>query len=274
MTDRTPALRRMLAELPERNRDNVTRTASYLELYAFTREHPPELPWLLMAHLVSRNGGYLMTDTALHLSQGEGLFKPSALNELFLFLERANYLIFYDAWYHTLHHLLGESDRMHPARVTPYMRGRWFAYERDREHGFSPELERRLVEELVVNEQNFIERRVVHHPRFAVAKAMVGLLEAVGRDAPLVFPVEAPAIRVGEFARLERRIRTGHAIFDRVLRDRTKRAQSFAWAEAHPHTGSRSVYGGRATPRLHEAWPASRVAAMAPDIHAPPEAEG
>jgi hypothetical protein len=261
----------MLAELPERNADNVSRTASYLELYAWTRDNPPELPWLLMAHLVSRNGGYLMTDTAVFLDRKEGLFRESAMVELFLFLERANFLIFYDAWYHVLHHLLLRREQMNAGRVTRYMRERWAEYERDGAAGVSAELERRLVHELVVNEQNFIEHRVVHHAGFAVAAAMVGFFETIERDAPLVFPVDAPPIKVGTFANLERRIQTGRDIFDEVLRDREKRRRCFEWATAHPHTGSRAIYGGRPTPSVHDAWPLARVRALGPEVHDPPE---
>ena len=47
----------MLSERDARNRDNISRTTSYLELYAFARERGIELPWVLMAHLVSRNAG-------------------------------------------------------------------------------------------------------------------------------------------------------------------------------------------------------------------------
>src|SRR5262245_66157406 len=97
-------LERWLEELPIRNRDNPSRTESYLELYAHTVAHPPDLPWLLMAHLVSRNAGYWMSELCARIEnkpeQAEGLEK------LFLLLERANYLIFWDAWWHVVHHLL------------------------------------------------------------------------------------------------------------------------------------------------------------------------
>lgn len=40
------------------NRNNVTRTMAY---YDFYRDHP-EIHWALLAHLVSRNAGWNMTD--------------------------------------------------------------------------------------------------------------------------------------------------------------------------------------------------------------------
>src|SRR5688572_31168341 len=119
-------LDRLLEELPERNRDNVARTASYLELYAYTVANPPDLPWLLMAHLVSRNAGYWMSDLAARIER-----KPeeaAALENLFLLLERANHLIFYDAWYHVLQHLIGAEIG---ERAPRFMRDAWARYAAD-----------------------------------------------------------------------------------------------------------------------------------------------
>jgi hypothetical protein len=118
----TARLEGLLAELDGRNSDNVARTESYLELYALTRAHPPDLPWLLMAHLVSRNAGYLMTEAARTLDRGDSALSPHAVRELFLFLERANYLIFFDAWHHVLHHLLGRSADVQPGRCSRFGR--------------------------------------------------------------------------------------------------------------------------------------------------------
>jgi hypothetical protein len=259
----TATLERLLAELDARNRDNVTRTASYLELYAYTREHPPDVPWLLMAHLVSRNGGYMMTDVAQSLARG-GPFSRESLEELFLFLERANFLIFYDAWYHVLHHLLGRSRELAPRRTPRFVCEAWARHEREYD-------ERQLVCDLVVNEQNLIEHRVVHNPRFARALAVVGFVEAVGRERPIVLPGIDEKITVGGFGSLERRIATGWRIFDVALADHARRDALFRWAIAHPHTGSRAVYGGRATPSLREAWPEDRVRPLWDAVHGPPE---
>jgi len=68
----------MLSERDARNRDNVSRTTSYLELYAFARERGIELPWVLMAHLVSRNAGYLMTDLGVALREPDNVFTEDA----------------------------------------------------------------------------------------------------------------------------------------------------------------------------------------------------
>lgn len=267
-------LEALLAGLDERNTDNVARTESYLELYAFTRAHPPDLPWLLMAHLVSRNAGYLMTEIAVMLDRGGGAIAPSALTELFLFLERANYLIFYDAWYHVLHHLLGRSAELDPARCSRFIREAWGRHEVSRKAGEAHgACERALVEDLVTNEQNFIERRVVHHPRFNVARALIALTEALGQEAPLVLPCTPASIEVGGFAVLSRRIAAGMRIFE-AMADRGRREAMYEWARRHAHDGSRALWdgaGGVSGPKLREAWPITAVRALWDGIHAPPE---
>jgi hypothetical protein len=268
-------LDRLLAEIDHRNVDNVARTESYLELYAYTRAHPPDLPWVLMAHLVSRNGGYLMTDVASSLERGDGVFAQSALEQLFLFLERANFLIFYDAWWHVLHHLTGRAHALLVPRVPRFVVEEcWPRYERVAAGGgVTPEVERRLVQDLVTNEQNFIERRVVHNARFEAARAIISFVEALGREAPVVMPCTDQRIRVGGFSRLERRIATGYRIFDDILADAARREEIFHWAREHRHTGSREAYGGRSGPTLRRSWPLSRVRALWAGAHDPPEAD-
>src|SRR5207245_1834930 len=124
---------------------------------------------------------------AAKLAARGGVFSRRALTELFLFLERANYLIFHDAWHHVLHHLLGRSAAVAEGRVARFMREAWRHYEAQPGPP-TPERERRLVLELVRNEQSYIERRVVHAPRFEAPRAIIAFIEAIGREAPIVLP--------------------------------------------------------------------------------------
>ncbi|HVY44828.1 MAG TPA: DUF2515 family protein [Minicystis sp.] len=262
---------RMRRELDARNADNVARTESYLELYALTREGPADWPWLLMAHLVSRNAGCMMVDVALAIEHEKRFFTRGALHELFLMLERANHLIFYDAWHHVTAALLGRSVQDH-ARTPAFVRSAYAAYGAATGGGrATADTERRLVLALVTNEQNYIERRVVSAPRFARAMALVGFFEQTGHDAPLELPLSHAEIKVGRFASLERRIDAGARIFDEVLADRVRRAEIFAWALETPHTGSRVAYGGKATPRLRDVWPVARVRELDASVHDPAE---
>lgn len=259
-------LRTALAELDERNRDNVSRTASYLELYAYTRANPPELPWVLMAHLVSRNAGYLMTDLARRIATDTDRTLADAMRSLFILLERGNFLIFWDAWHHVCSHILG--DELTSPRTPVFMREAW------RRHDERDEIdaERVLVLDLVHNEQNLIERRAVHHPELRPGLLLLDLIEASGRERPLVFPApDVPEIRVGAFAKLDRRIEAGRRIFDEVVADRARRDSMFAWAMAHPHTGSRGIYGGHDGPGVRECWPIDTVRRLWPQVHSEPE---
>ncbi|HUJ63292.1 MAG TPA: DUF2515 family protein [Kofleriaceae bacterium] len=252
------------AELAERNRDNVARTASYLELYAWTRAHPPELPWLLMAHLVSRNAGYLMTDLARRIASDHprDVAMRDAMRSLFVLLERGNFLIFWDAWHHVCSYLAGDLAAIAPPRTPRFMCD---AYARGHAD------ERALVMDLVHNEQHLIEHRAVHHRDLAPGMLLLDMIERSGRERALVFPVEAPEIRVGRFADVARRIAAGARIFDEVLADRARRDACFAWASAHDHTGSREIYGGPAGPGVREAWPIDLVRSLWTHVHAEPE---
>lgn len=257
----------LLAELDHRNRDNVARTESYLELYARARDDGHELPWLLMAHLVSRSAGYLMTDLA-GASTRPSMFTKDAYGDLFLLLERANFLIFHDAWHHVLLHLLGRSSA-NDERTPRFMREAWARFETSAGEA-TPARERRLVVDLVTNEQNLIENRVVQNERFERGRAMIGFFEALGREAPTVLPLTHAEIRVGGFATLEQRVRTGERIFDEVLAGHAERDAIFAWATEHPHTGARRVYGARGNAHLRDVWTVDAVRALWPDVHAPP----
>jgi hypothetical protein len=268
---------RWLSELDERNADNVARTHSYLELYAWTRAQGRGLPWVFMAHLVSRNAGYLMTDLArmIHSDKTERVM-IAPMRNLFVLLERANWLIFWDAWHHVMHHLSGRTAQLSGPRTPRFMIDAWQRWERDVAAAgeVTPALERRIVVELVHNEQHLIEHRAVHHEDLAAGRRLLEMIELSGREKPLHFPDLGrgawPEIRVGGFAFVDRRIATGARIFDEVLVDRGARDALFDWAMAHPHTGDRAVYGGRSSGTVRDAWPVAEVRAMWPEIHAVP----
>ena len=78
-------LREISIRTRERNRNNVTRTMAYLDFYL---EHP-DIHWALLAHLVSRNAGWNMTDLkGEHLPK---LLTPKEQVDFFHFLERGNW---------------------------------------------------------------------------------------------------------------------------------------------------------------------------------------
>lgn len=257
-------LRDWLGELRDRNVDNVARTDSYLQLYAWTRDAGRELPWVLMAHLVSRNAGYLMSDLARQLDGKAGADPAlaAAMENLFALLERANFLIFEDAWHHTLSYLLG--DPLESPRVPRFMIDAWSRHD--------PADERTIVLQLVHNEQHVIEHRAVHHPELVTGRRLFEVIEMSGREKPLHFPAaDAPEIKVSGFSQVARRIDAGRKIFDDVVADRARRDAMLAWALAHPHTGDRAVTGGKPGPTVRAAWPVARARAIWPKVHDPIE---
>jgi hypothetical protein len=263
---------RFRAEHPKRNQDNIGRTESYLELYALSRETEADWPWLLMAHLVSRNAGYLMVDLADAIDHPKRTFTVETLVTFFAMLERANFLIFHDAWNHVLAALEnGERfEEKSGGAITLHMKRAYATYFGTRDVSIE-ERERNLVVDLVTNEQHFIEHRVVDNAGYSRAMALLSFVERSGHERPMVLPITDVEIKVGGFADVGKRIDTGRRIFDSVLADRVLRAEIYAWALETPHTGSRAAHGGKATRTLREAWPPERVRALAPNVHARPE---
>ncbi|MDG0814543.1 DUF2515 family protein [Cohnella rhizosphaerae] len=254
-------------ETETHNRNNVTRTAAYMEMYkAF-----PELHWALLAHLVSRNGGWNMTDL-------QGAWLPKLLKHkdratLFGMLESCNALIFRDAYPQL--RLYGESRRTGRSRfallpafgVSAFMRPFWerFWIERD---------PTALTVALIVNEQHVIERRVVQDPAYkdtvlasAAFKGMRPLqLQQVivplggvriarlppgtsgtergdgpdGGDEPAD---TALAGRVLEsFANVDERIAFGKSLYAMLFAYPKVLGGALAFAETVSHTGSRADY--------------------------------
>lgn len=233
------------------NRNNITRTAAYLELYA---QHP-ELHWALLAHMVSRNGGYSMTDL-------KGGLLPRLLPEddrraIFGFLERCNGLIFHDAYPQLLlyresrlqgkplFHLLPLLD------VSRFMRPVW-------ERFWEKPDPAALTVCLIMNEQHYIEDRVVHnsHYRRQVLDMPFFRLEPLLQVNQVVFPyrrIKAPepsgrqvwrlcGATVERFSDLHERIEAGKALYGMLFGNDAILKGVQAFAAAHPHTGSRADY--------------------------------
>lgn len=70
------------------NKNNVTRTEAYFQFYT----NYPEIHWAFLGHMVSRNGGWNMTDLKGDLLTK--LLTPDEQLAFFSFLERGNWLIF------------------------------------------------------------------------------------------------------------------------------------------------------------------------------------
>ncbi|WP_020615347.1 DUF2515 family protein [Paenibacillus daejeonensis] len=244
------AERALLSDIRQRtereNRNNVTRTAAYLSFY---RRHP-EVHWSLLAHMVSRNGGWNMTDL-----QGElisRLLSGEQRRQTFQMLERANFLIFGDAYPQLLLYEAGlatgeDLSRLLPALgVSRFMQPVWSRFYASRESAM-------LSMALIVNEQHYIEERVVQHPwyREHVLEALYFKLQSPLQFNQVIFPYQANGqgtVYVGlvleDFTSLQERIAFGKRLYAILYRIPEVFDGVSGYVCHHPHTGSRADYAG------------------------------
>ncbi|GIP40741.1 hypothetical protein J31TS4_40210 [Paenibacillus sp. J31TS4] len=252
--DETALLVRLREETRQANRNNVERTAAY---GAFYRRFP-EVHWALLAHLVSRSGGYSMTDLRGELLPL--LLDAGRLETTFRMLERSNAFIFGDAYPQLL--LYEESRRrgrplfhLLPALgVSRFMRPVWEDFW---QHGTSA----LLTVSLIVNEQSYIQGRVVDDPVFrrqvletptAAAQRLLQLNQVVLPWLPEEPPAApAPSSRsalrlygriLEDFTDLEERIAFGRQLYALLFAAPGVLTGAERFAGTVPHTGSRADY--------------------------------
>lgn len=228
------------------NRNNVTRTQAYL---AFYRQHE-EIHWALLAHLVSRNGGWSMTDL-----KGEWLpllMDEQAIQPFFWFLERSNWLIFHDAYAQLL--LYAEMKRtgtdltslLLPLGVSVFMQRFWrdFLETNDSE---------RLTHAMIINEQQYIQQRVIHKPitLHRVFATFAYFTQSVLSLSQILFPYKAHptdrrlslvGVNVQHFPEVEERIATGKTLYQLLYGDPMRFEQIRQFTYRIPHSGSRADY--------------------------------
>ncbi|ANS77256.1 hypothetical protein AWM70_14435 [Paenibacillus yonginensis] len=230
------------------NRNNVTRTAAYLKLY----NDFPELHWSFLAHMVSRNAGWNMSD--LKGGQADLLLSETDVYRTYRFLERSNALIFQDAYPQLL--LYAHSKRLGKSlfhllprfHVSRFMQPFWEYFWLSRSSSL-------LAVGLIINEQNYIEKRVVKHPFFqqTVMHKMPFLLGGLSGVNQVVFPFkpaednERGEPRLGgrimsHFAGLNARIQLGKHLYAVLFGLPQVQQGAEQFASSTPHTGSRADY--------------------------------
>lgn len=229
------------------NSDNISRTRAYLSFY----QKRPEVHWALLAHLVSRNAGWNMTDL-----RGEYLPRLLSVQEqtdYYSFLERGNWLIFQDAYPQlllyeesvkrqtNLFHLL---PRLH---VSSFMQGAWnhFWKTGDRQH---------LTISLIINEQHYLEEQVMRDQKYlrTVIQTLPFALQELLQLGHILFPSPTEDLsggaltlygnNVSHFASLSERIALGKKLYALLFRDSARLEGILAWAVNQPHSGSRKDY--------------------------------
>jgi hypothetical protein len=227
------------------NRNNVTRTQAYWHVY----KNHSELHWALLAHMVSRNGGWCMTDLKGDLLPQ--LLNTSQIESIFAFLEKANGLIFHDAYPQLL--LYVESKRVNRSlfhllpflQVSAFMHPVWEHFWMHREPSV-------LTISLIINEQNYIEQRIVQDPYYkkSVLGTITFLLQSLMQLNHVIFPYFTDSAReprlagliLEDFNDLKERIEFGKKLYAILFGLPTVHQGIIAFAEKTPHTGSRMDY--------------------------------
>lgn len=152
-------IQQILIQTEIKNQNNITRTKSYLDVYL----RHPEIHWAFLGHMVSRNGGWNMTDLKGDLLSH--LLTEQEQQFFFSFLERGNWLIFQDIYPQFL--LYEESIKRNKPlfsllpffHVSTFMETIWNHFWKYRD----PYI---LAIALVINEQSYLEKRVIQNALF------------------------------------------------------------------------------------------------------------
>ncbi|OZT12346.1 hypothetical protein CHN50_10555 [Priestia aryabhattai] len=221
------------------NIDNISRTEAYATFY----NNHPEIKWSFLASMVSRNAGWNMCDL-------QGKWFPELLSTetrdlLFLTYERANWLIFQDAFPQLL---LYEVSKQHEKSyfhllqyfyVSPFMYEKWTAF-----WGEKREIE--LMHALIINEQHIIEPAVVEHP-FYQKKVFHRLLfhfQDSLHFSSVLFPTiegEIYGCSVHSFTKVDERIKLGKKLGE-LLFSQALYPKFLQFSMSTVHTGSRVDY--------------------------------
>ena len=225
------------------NKNNVTRTQAYLEYYL----RHPEIHWAFLGHMVSRNGGWNMTD----LKGGilPRILSKKEANSYFTFLERGNWLIFQDAYpqflvyEESLKRGLNLFYLLRSFHISTFMETIWNHFWMNRDSFL-------LAIALVINEQSYLENRVLGNKSFK--KEVFNTLEFKLQDFlslnHILFPsinnnkIELIGQTLHDFENLDKRILLGKRLYAILFGDKRRLKMVENWAKATPHTGSRKDY--------------------------------
>ncbi|HWO76357.1 MAG TPA: DUF2515 family protein [Bacillus sp. (in: firmicutes)] len=194
-------------QVNQSNLDNISRTKAYAQ---FFQSHP-EIRWAFLASMVSRNTGWNMCDL-------EGEWHPKLLSkhfryQLFLTYERANWLIFQDAYpqllvYHYMTNIKRNLFHILPKfNVSQFMVREWRNFQQNKD-------EERLLFALIVNEQHLIQRPVIDNPIFKkhVFKTKLFGLQDSFHYSCVLFPTKSGKLygsSVSQFRNHKERIKLG-----------------------------------------------------------------
>ncbi|MGE7604164.1 DUF2515 family protein [Peribacillus sp. NPDC097675] len=277
--DETALIKRIRAETTSLNQNNVTRTQAYLSYY----QRNPEVHWSFLAHMVSRNGGYHMTD--LISSSMTHLLTNEDRQKFFLFLERANSAIFADAFPQLLLYETSKQKKiplrrlLRPFHISNFMAPIW-------EYFLNEPHSQLLTTALIINEQRMLEERVLKRSRHGEIlrrldfrlQELLGFTTVLFPYAPQKKLYSLTGLTVSRFADPFQRIETGKILYQLLFQHPVILKGVEQFANNTPHTGSREDYwdaiytsisnsgdeGKVYSPTLPTAWPDRPVFPLPP----------
>ncbi|MFD1360530.1 DUF2515 family protein [Lentibacillus salinarum] len=229
----------IISETNKYNADNISRTKAYQNFYmAF-----PEIKWAFLASMVSRNAGWNMTD--LWLLPFRKILSASQRKLLFMTYERANWLIFSDAYPQLMVYQLSlHSDKplfhlLPDLYVSRYMQKEWAFF-------WEHQDTQRLVLALIINEQNVIHRPVIKQDyfKYRVFLRPSYLLQDILLLNAVLLPTRTKRLYgafVHDFTDIDKRIALGKQLAAIMFHPRVYRPL-LAFARTVEHTGSRQDY--------------------------------
>ncbi len=244
LSEEEKMLVQVIYERTEReNVNNLTRTKAYLDFF----HQYPEIHWAFLAHLVSRNAGWTMTDL-------KGEYLPHLLSveqqhSFFSFLERGNWLIFQDAYPQLLIYQESVKNQrplfhlLPSFHVSSFMEVVWKRFWIDKDSDI-------LSIALIINEQHYIDSRVIENQTFnqSVFKTLPFLLQSIFNMNVLLFPMnQNGSIQlIGEtanhFLYVNERIDLGKRLYQLVFSKGEILNAILKWTKDRPHTGSRKDF--------------------------------
>ncbi len=221
------------------NIDNISRTNAY---FRYFQKHP-DMIWSFLASMVSRNGGWNMCDL-------EGSIFPQILEartrkQLFLTYERANWLIFHDAFPQLLVYQYSATVNKPLFYLLPYFSVSEFI-QKEWERYWQENDQYRLMTALIINEQNVIQTPIIDHPvyKHKVFHSLIFAFQDWLHFSCVLFPTcggELYGASVCGFRTLSKRINLGKSLAD-ILFNKRLFPYFYEFAETTAHTGSRYDY--------------------------------
>jgi hypothetical protein len=253
-------VQQILLQTRIKNENNVTRTQAYLDFY----QRHPEIHWALLGHMVSRNGGWNMTDLKGELLSN--LLSKQEQQSFFSFLERGNWLIFQDVYPQFL--LYEESMKRQRQlfyllpifHVSTFMETIWSHFWK---YG-NPYI---LAIALVINEQSYLEKQVIQNHLFQ--KKVFNTIQFKLQDFfslnHILFPYcdsEHEKRNIGligqtlhKFDSLHERILLGKRLYSLLFHKKEMLDKVVRWAMSQPHTGTRKDYWPHLFNDVYESTP-------------------